>query len=314
LKNEIRYLEDWLKDGTMSRRVRKSVGCCLDLLRRLSDRCQQHHHDRLLFDHKEIKRLHLTLSEYRSDIAVGVERLKAIDIIVEIVRIQAQNSINDMCAYCLFGTSKDKMYIPNLNKRCTVCGQDKSLEDFKWIIYGDDTEHVEITLKPDMMDRFEDCLREEIEQSRRSLKKNQERQKNEEFCDCHSYIDTIRTSNRVLELIIFSKIHKITDYELTNLPSDILSRVQQERELRFRPDIDDVNELYEIISSSLLLSKLDNEFFDNKKLKKITYLLETIRRQVQDFGDDICRGCATRSGDSEASKDMEQYESEPNEN
>lgn len=99
----------------------------------------------------------------------------------------------------------------------------------------------------------------------------------------------------------FSKMHKISSYELTYLPSAILSRVQQQlqqqqeqeqeqQNLVFRPDIDDIDELHSMLSASLIISILDNPFLGNEKLKKISYILETVR-QVQDFGNDICRDC-----------------------
>lgn len=223
----------------------------------------------------------------------GVEQLKVADVVIEIVRIRAQNSKEDVCVFCSFGISEaDIPDMKGLSKRCTVCRRDKDLKDF-----GDSTEHMEITLIPDMMDWLEDYLRQEIEVSRHVVKKYQERQKNGEFCDCYSYIDSVKTSNRILELMTFSKMYKISSYELTYLPSDILSRVQQqlqeqqEQALVFRPDIDDIDELHSMLSASLIISIFDNMFLGNEKLKKISYILETVRRQVQDFGNDICKDC-----------------------
>jgi hypothetical protein len=212
----------------------------------------------------------------------GVEQLNVADAVIEIVRIRAQNSKEDVCVFCSFGISEaDIPDMKDLSKRFTVCRLDKDLEDFEWIKYGDSTEHMEITLIPDMMDWLEDYLRQEIEVSRHVVKKYQERQKNGEFCDCYSYIDSVKTSNRILELMIFSKMHKISSYELTYLPSDI-SRVQQqlqeqqdqEQALVFRPDIDDIDELHSMLSASLIISIFDNMFLGNEKLKKISYILE----------------------------------------
>lgn len=145
-------------------------------------------------------------------------------------------------------------------------------------------------------------MRQRIQVERHLLNKKQECQKRGEFCDYYSYLDKIDVLNRILELVIFSKKCEIGDYELKYLPSDILSHVRQELLLqkqapafRFRPDIDDICELYPMLLGSLLVLRIDNSSLDNKKLKTKSYILNTIGRQVQDFGSgskrNMCRDC-----------------------
>jgi hypothetical protein len=178
-KNKIKHIQNWLKDGIRHKWYRKHLECTVGLLSRLLEKIrewlQEDHDDRLLllFDHQQIKRLHIALSEYRDYMSdnvshFGVEQLKVADAVIEIIRIQAQNSKEDECVFCSFVISEaDIPNMKDLSKRCTVCRLDKDLKDFdSWIKYGDSTEHMEITLIPDMMDWLEDYLRQEIEVSR----------------------------------------------------------------------------------------------------------------------------------------------------
>ncbi|MGA9150391.1 MAG: hypothetical protein WBZ36_07430, partial [Candidatus Nitrosopolaris sp.] len=70
-KNKIKHIQNWLKDGIRHKWYRKHLERTVELLSRLLERIgewlQEDHDDRLLllFDHQQIKRLHIALSDYR---------------------------------------------------------------------------------------------------------------------------------------------------------------------------------------------------------------------------------------------------------
>src|SRR5262249_46960450 len=121
----------------------------------------------------------------------------------------------------------------DLGKRCIDCGYYKELEDFDgWIKY-DDIEHMEITLNP--VDWLEDFMRRQIRVDQHVLEKGQERERRGDFCDYFSALDSINASNRILELI----------------------RRQQNNII----SIDDLNELYSVLITSLIMLRMDTPHF-----------------------------------------------------
>jgi hypothetical protein len=137
----------------------------------------------------------------------------------------------------------------------------KKLEDFDgWIKY-DDTEHMEITLN--YADWLEDYLRQQIQVVQHMLEKGQERERRGDLCDYYSEVDSINALNRILELI--RRQQKIVS-------------------------IDDLNGLYSELITSFAMLRTDNpSFLDDKRLKTMGYILNSIERQVQNFGNDRCR-------------------------